>query len=65
MSNFRGMAVHPETLIEQEADWLDDYFAPRQYGIQFEGGGRIYTLCEVIDARLRLKTKLAFAEAAR
>jgi len=48
MSNYRGLAVNPETMIEQEADFLDDYFGRHRYGVRF--GEKVYPLDEVRKA---------------
>ena len=38
MSNYRGVAKHPETGVMEIVDWLDDYFGRRRYGVRFPDG---------------------------
>ena len=38
MSNFQQIAKHPETGEMHTADWLDDYFGHRRYGVRFPDG---------------------------
>jgi hypothetical protein len=42
MSSYRAEARHPITGKIEQADYLDDYFGPREYGVRFDDG-RIYT----------------------
>jgi len=36
MSNFTAMAKHPKTGEIMLADWIDDYFGCRLYGVRFK-----------------------------
>lgn len=38
MSNYLGKAINPKTGQEEECEFLDDYFGPRQYGVRFKDG---------------------------
>ena len=38
MSNFQQATRHPETGVEEVADWLDDYFGRHRYGVRFADG---------------------------
>ena len=37
---------HPETGKEELAEWLDDYFGRRQYGVRFPDG-KVFSLAEI------------------
>ena len=47
MSNYRGTAIHPITKRRQEADWLDNYFGRREYGVRFVGEETVYRAKEL------------------
>jgi len=44
MSNYIRKTKHPDTKEWEDAEWLDDYFGKRRYGVMFPSTG------EVIDA---------------
>lgn len=37
MSTYRALTKHPETNSYTWAEWRDDYFGPRHYGVRFDG----------------------------
>lgn len=38
MSNYRAPAIHPDTGVDQMADWLDNYYGPYRYAVRFDDG---------------------------
>lgn len=38
MSNYTAPAIHPETGVIQDAEWIDDYYGPHRYGVRFSDG---------------------------
>lgn len=38
MSHFTRKTNHPETGKTEEAEWMDDYFGPHEYGVRFKDG---------------------------
>lgn len=38
MSNYMAPAVHPRTLLTEEAEWLDNYYGHYNYGVRFADG---------------------------
>lgn len=50
MSSYIDKAVHPETGIEEDASYLDDYFGKHEYGVRFSDG-KVFRIHEVIAAR--------------
>jgi hypothetical protein len=38
MSNYYSMAKHPDTGIEEMAEFLDDYYGKHNYGVRFSDG---------------------------
>jgi hypothetical protein len=38
MSNYKRLSKHPLTGEWEEADWIDNWFGPRQYGVRFSDG---------------------------
>jgi len=42
MSSYIQVTKHPRTGLWEEADWLDDYFGPRQYGVRFPSDDMIF-----------------------
>ena len=48
MSSFTRKTKHPVTGRIQQADWIDDYFGPHEYGIKFPDG-KVFTQKEVKD----------------
>ncbi len=42
MSNFTRAAYHPKEKVVRAASYLDDYFGPHQYGVQFSGDPNVY-----------------------
>lgn len=68
MSNFIQPAFDPAAGIVRDATWIDDYFGPHQYGVQFDAGGPVYRpdQAEVAAAGeciADLRAKLVAAEA--
>tara|TARA_R110000824_G_scaffold172833_2_gene350791 strand:- start:3193 stop:3690 length:498 start_codon:yes stop_codon:yes gene_type:complete len=53
MSNYIVAAVHPETLISQKANWIDDHYGKHLYGIKFPDG-QIFPEGEVREAAMKL-----------
>lgn len=49
MSSFTQETTNPLTLKIENADWIDNYFGARVYGIKF-GDGKVYTEAQVIAA---------------
>lgn len=47
MSSYRAPAFNPVSALVQEATWLDNYFGPHSYGVQFDGDGKTYHTHEV------------------
>ena len=50
MSNFRRIAINPCTGEAQEAEYLDDYFGPHQYGVRFPGSPHVYRADDILSA---------------
>jgi len=46
------MTKHPVTGKWEKADWLDDYFAPRKYGVRFPSDEKVY-----VPETIELETK--------
>lgn len=70
MSNFIQPAFDPVAGIVRDATWIDDYFGPHKYGVQFDAGGPVYRpdQAEVAAAGeciADLRAKLVAAEADR
>ena len=42
MSSYLGTAIHPETGKPTPAWFLDDYFGPHRYGVQFKDEYRVW-----------------------
>lgn len=38
MRNYIAPAIHPETGVIQDADWLDNYYGPYRYAVRFDDG---------------------------
>ena len=38
MSNYSRLTKHPKTGEFLQAEWLDDYFGPHEYGVRFPDG---------------------------
>ena len=53
MSNYRALAIHPETGVEQSAEWLADYYRPYRYAVRFDDG-KVFQAdaCELPDEPL-------------
>lgn len=47
MSTFCAAAYHPKEKVIRKALWIDDYFAPHEYGISFDGDDFVYRPNEV------------------
>ena len=47
MSNFKQYTTNPKTGVIEKADWLDNYFGRRIYGVKFPDG-KIYNINETI-----------------
>ena len=54
MSNYRAPAFHPVTGKVEEADWLDNHFGHRIYGVRFNDG----TLCHTYEVGLEAAAKM-------
>lgn len=44
MSNYRAVAIHPETKKIEIADFLDNYFGHHRYGVRFAGEDKVYKI---------------------
>lgn len=53
-------AVHPRTLLTEEANWLDNYFGHRRYGVRF-ADGTVFKEDEVHRAERRREAFIAAA----
>lgn len=51
MSNYAGTAIHPETGKEAPCVFVDNFFGPHSYGVQFEGEDRVRQAQAVIVDR--------------
>lgn len=49
MSSYSKPTRHPNTGKWEDAEWLDDYFAPNIYGVRF-ADGKVYTV-EMVQAK--------------
>lgn len=68
MSNFIRPAFDPVAGVVRDATWIDDYFGPHQYGVQFDAGGPVYRPDQASTEAAGewiadLRSKLAAAEA--
>jgi hypothetical protein len=50
MSNFRSEALNPATGEVQMAEFLNDYFGPREYGVRFPGSPHVYRSDDILSA---------------
>ena len=50
MSSYRAEAVNPATGEVQMAEFLDDYFGPREYGVRFPGSPHVYRTSAILSA---------------
>lgn len=44
MSSYKKVVRHPNTGVYQEASYIDDYFAPNFYGVQFPEDEKVYPI---------------------
>jgi len=49
VSNYSKATRHPNTGRWEDAEWLDDYFAPHVYGVKFSDG-KVYTV-EMVEKK--------------
>lgn len=38
MSNFTRKTYNPKTGVYEDADWIDNYFGPHEYGVKYQSG---------------------------
>lgn len=48
MSEPFRLTKHPKTGKWEIARWIDDYFAPRRYGVQFPNDEKVYSPLEYV-----------------
>lgn len=53
MSNFTRKTYNPQTGAYEDADWIDNYFGPHEYGVRF-ADGKVYSVSYVVDSNDRI-----------
>ena len=50
MSCYIAKAINPGNGEVQDAEFLDDYFGPHQYGVRFPGSPHVYRADDILSA---------------